>query len=72
MENDKKQEPPKMPPSWAEPAAWHNWEDAMVRYQDNLSWHNELDYVYPTNDTGYDTLFPMDDDDIDALERYAG
>lgn len=40
-------------------------------YEDmEAHWNSELDYSYPTS--GWDVLIPMNDDDIDALERYAG
>ena len=71
MKENERPEAPKMPPSWADPQALHNWEDEMARYSDSLRW-DATDYAYPTLDTGYDVLFPMDEDDIDALTGYAG
>ena len=68
---EKEQEAPKMPPAWADPQALHNWEDEMVRFQDSTRW-DTTDYSYPTLDSGHDTLFPFDDLDVDALQRYAG
>ena len=40
---------PQMPPSWASPNAWHNWEDAFAHWCDKTSWGEVIDAAAEVN-----------------------